>query len=76
MLAETVATQPYLRAALYLFLLILGLALCFFALIRLGRRYRERLLHQPDKPTPVQDIWAMHKLPEDDQGEEPRGQEP
>ena len=70
-------SDPYLRAALYLFLLILGLSVCLFVLLRASRRYRERLLHKPTKPTAVPDIWAMHKVPEDDEAdEEKRGQEP
>jgi hypothetical protein len=77
MLAAANAPDPYLRAAFYLFLLVLGLGFCLFVLLRFSRRYRERLLHKPPKPTAVPDIWAMHKVPEDDAADEDkRGQEP
>jgi TRAP-type C4-dicarboxylate transport system permease small subunit len=64
-----VPTEQWYRAVIYLVLLVMGLAVCMFALLRLSRRYRERLLRKPDKPTPTPDIWRMHKLPEDEEGQ-------
>lgn len=69
------APDPFFRGVLYLFLLVLALAVGLFALLRLSRRYRERLLRKPGAPTPAPDIWSMHKVPQDTESQE-TGDEP
>jgi len=48
------------------FLFLLG----SYILIRGSRRYRARLARRQKPPSPVEDVWAMHKLPEDDESNE------
>ena len=65
LIAQSISTAGYMKAIL----LIIGLFMVFvlggFILIRSSRRYRERLLHRPPPPTPSNDIWKMHRLPDD-----------
>jgi len=37
------------------------------AMIRWSRRFRKQLLKKPAPPTPDEDVWAMHRLPEQDE---------
>jgi len=58
---------PY---ALLVFLLLLIAVVCGSVIILRGiRRNRAALEREPLKPTPVEDVWAMNRLPED-KGEE------
>ncbi|HON65166.1 MAG TPA: hypothetical protein PLS23_01620, partial [Phycisphaerae bacterium] len=34
------------------------------AFLRWSRHFRRSLLRKPHEPTPSEDVWAMHKLPE------------
>lgn len=53
-------------------LLLLVFAVASYAIIRFSRNYRRYLLREPPKPTPADDVWEMHKLPEDaDSGDSP-----
>jgi len=36
-----------------------------FAFLRWSRRFRQRLLRRPRPPTPSEDVWAMHRLPDE-----------
>lgn len=36
-----------------------------FAFLRWSRRFRNWLLYRPHPPTPADDIWAMHRLPDE-----------
>lgn len=48
-------------------LLLVGVfAVASFAFLRWSRHYRRRLLRKPSPPTPVDDVWGMHRLPDDD----------
>ena len=53
------ASDPFFRGVLYLILLVLGLAVGLFALLRLSRRYREHLLRKPSALDPQE--WAEVK---------------
>ena len=59
-----------------LILVLLGL-LGGFILVRFARRYRNSLNRQRAAPTSSEDVWAMHKLPDYDDDQEPgsNGQE-
>lgn len=63
--AQSISPVGYMKVVL----LIVGLFMVFvlggFILIRGSRRYRERLLRRPPPPTPSNDIWKMHRLPDD-----------
>jgi len=65
LIAQSISPAGYMKAVL----LIIGLFMVFvlggFILIRGSRRYRERLLHRRPPPTPSNDIWKMHRLPDD-----------
>ena len=63
-----------LTEILFLLVVLVGiLMVSTFALVRWTRRYRKWLLHRPQPPTPSSDVWAMHKLPSE---EEPPPAEP
>lgn len=47
---------------LVVFLLIFGVSTLTF--LRWSRRFRDWILRKPHAPTPSEDVWAMHKLPE------------
>ena len=62
-------------AVFYGVILLLILAFGCWALLRISRRYQERLRRKPGKPTPVPDVWSMHQPPDGadthEQNEEP-----
>jgi len=64
-------------ALVYGFLLLLTFLILWLAIMRFTRRYRAYLAQSKSKPTPVEDVWLMHKLPpealEDEEG--PREEE-
>ncbi len=39
-------------------------AVSTIAFLRWSRRFRRYILRKPQSPTPSEDVWAMHKLPE------------
>lgn len=45
-------------------ILFLGLVISTYAFLRWSRRFRKNLTRRPRPPTPADDVWAMHKLPE------------
>lgn len=68
-LAQTVDLSK-LAPALSVFLLTgLLLALVFllasYVLVRVSRRIRRSIDWRPAAPTAAEDVWAMHRLPED-----------
>jgi len=68
-----------IRQFLFLMLVILGVfSVGTLAFLRWSRRFRRWLLRKPQPATPDGDVWAMHRLPEDQdlQDEEPPPQEP
>lgn len=48
----------------------LAFVLAILALVSASRHYRRRLLPKRPPPTPTDDIWSQHRLPEDDGGGE------
>ena len=57
------------RQLLGLLLLLLVLFLVFtvatLALVRWSRRFRAAITHRPHPPTPSDDVWRMHRLPQE-----------
>jgi ABC-type Fe3+ transport system permease subunit len=45
-------------------ILIIVLFASVIGLLRISRNYRRDLMREPEKPTPVSDVWQMHKIPE------------
>lgn len=57
---------PALSLLLLSGLLLFGLFLsASFVLVRTMRRIRRDLVRRPCAPTPVDDVWLMHQLPEE-----------
>jgi uncharacterized integral membrane protein len=55
-------------------LCVLAFVLAILALVSASRHYRRRLLRKRPPPTPTDDIWSQHRLPEDhDAGDGPTG---
>jgi uncharacterized membrane protein YidH (DUF202 family) len=55
-----------IRAVLFVLLVLTGiLAVSLYAFRRWSRRFRQWLLRKPARPTPSEDVWVMHRLPED-----------
>ena len=54
------------RTMLLGLLLLVVLAVASVAIIRFSRNYRRYLLQDPRTPTPSDDVWKMHKLPEEE----------
>ena len=59
------------RTPLRILLGVSGLTLGFLVVAYLflgwSRSYRSRLSRPPAAPTPVEDVWSMHRLPDDTQ---------
>ncbi len=56
-------------------ILVLVFLLGTFVLVRNARRRRATAERQPPAPTSADDVWAMHKLPEEDDRAEPDAQD-
>jgi hypothetical protein len=50
-------------------LLLLVLIVGALAIIRFSRRYRSYILRRPHEPTPADDVWLLHQLPEESESE-------
>ncbi len=57
--------QAMQRALLALVVLVIIFIFGTLAWVRWSRRFRIWLLREPRPPTPVEDVWAMHRLPEE-----------
>ncbi len=68
MLLAAAPVPSEVKGAYWLLLLVCGLFVAVFALtlllIRSLRRYRQTYMTSPHKPTPNEDIWQKHRLPE------------
>mgnify|MGYP006908254759 CR=1 FL=1 len=67
--------QPELVRTLKAVLLLVAVLVLIFgvssyAFIRWSRRYRKWLMRRDADPTPSDDVWQMHRLPDDDDDEE------
>ena len=58
-------------ALFYGVILLLLFAFGSYALLRMSRRYAERLRRKRATPTPVPDVWKMHEAPDDTDTGEP-----
>lgn len=80
---DVAATQPIspdtaqdarrVRAVLFYAMVLVGIFLIgSFAFLRWSRRFRRMVLQKPHDPSPADDVWAMHRLPEGpDEGDSP-----
>jgi hypothetical protein len=65
-LPDDKATARMLQAVLFWLLVLLGVfMICTLAFLRWSRRYRKLLLARPRPPTPADDVWSQHRLPEE-----------
>ena len=54
-----------IQQVLFMLLVLVGiLSVSLYAFHLWSRRYRRMLLRKPSPPTPSEDVWAMHQLPE------------
>ncbi len=59
-------TRALLMRQILFWLIVFSLifAVSTFAFLRWSRRFRAWMNRKPSAPTPSDDVWAMHKLPE------------
>lgn len=50
---------------LWVLVLVVVFGVSTLALRRWSRHFRRWLLHQPHPPTPADDVWLMHRLPDE-----------
>ena len=73
---EKVELSQLLKKVLYLLALLTIMFLFgLWAMVRWSRRFRQFLLREPRKATPAEDVWAMHRLPDETDFFEPGGQD-
>ena len=71
-LPDNKATARMLEGVLFWLLVLIGIfTVCTLAFLRWSRRFRKLLLARPRPPTPVDDVWSMHRLPEEAPGPAP-----
>lgn len=58
---------------LYGVLLIVFLFVSLVALWRISKNYKQLMFRRPLKPTPMTDVWQMHKVPDLPSSELPEG---
>ena len=79
--AEKAELRERVRAPMRLLLasggLAVGFAVTMYLFLLWSRRYRARLTRSPRPPTPVEDVWSMHRLPDEppEEGDEPSGRD-
>lgn len=55
-----------MREVLFWLLVFVGIfAVSTFAFLRWSRRFRRWVFYTPHPPTPADDVWAMHRLPDE-----------
>jgi flagellar biosynthesis/type III secretory pathway M-ring protein FliF/YscJ len=59
-----VKAQAMRQALFWLVVLVLVFLVSSMAFLRWSRHFRRSILRKPHSPTPSEDVWAMHKLPE------------
>ena len=70
--ASNLPLAKAIRDVLVGLLMIVGIfSIGSLAMIRWSRRFRKRLLRKAQPPTPAEDVWAMHRLPNDEKIEDP-----
>ena len=56
-----------MRAILFYLMVLVGVFLvASFAFLRWSRRFRHVVLQKPHDPSPDDDVWSMHRLPDSD----------
>lgn len=83
-LSTSVQARLLRQALFWLVILVLVFLVSTTAFLRWSRHFRRSLFRRPHPPTPSEDVWAMHKLPEgavdewkdSGTGEEPDRDEP
>ncbi len=67
--ARKAELRSRIRAPLRVVIAATGLMFLFvilgYAFLAWSRAYRARLMRPPSPPTPVEDLWSLHKLPEE-----------
>lgn len=64
---KSLSNARAIQSVLFLLLVLVGIfAVASLAFVRWSRRYRRWLMHKPQAATPNADVWAMHRLPEED----------
>lgn len=55
-----------IREVLFWLLVLVGIfAVSTFAFLRWSRGFRARLFHRPHPPTSAEDVWTMHRVPDE-----------
>ncbi|GMU24709.1 MAG: hypothetical protein AMXMBFR13_47820 [Phycisphaerae bacterium] len=63
---DTSSQARMIQQVLFLLLVLVGvLAISLYAFRRWNRRFRDFLFRKPHSRTPSEDVWAMHKLPDE-----------
>ena len=69
--ARNLPLAQAIRDVLVGLLMIVGIfSIGSLAMIRWSRRFRKRLLRKAQPPTPAEDVWAMHRLPNEENKED------
>ncbi len=55
---------------LYLLIFVLVFLVATYAILRASRRFRESLAKRKPEHTDAGDVWAMHRLPEDNEADD------
>jgi flagellar biosynthesis/type III secretory pathway M-ring protein FliF/YscJ len=58
-------SRAYAAFAFYALLILIAFVFIVWAMSRFSKRYSAYVLARERRPTPNQDVWAMHKLPAD-----------
>jgi hypothetical protein len=72
--SETRRLLHWRQTFFWAIVLVLIFFLAALVIIRFTLRYRAYLFRERQKPTPSEDVWKMHRLPEDEAG--PRDEAP
>jgi len=63
---DNVLIAQAIQRVLFWVLVLVGVfGVSTFAFLRWSRRFRNWLLSRPHPPTPAEDLWAMHRLPDE-----------
>ena len=65
--AQTKVQANAMQRFLFWLLVLAGIFFIgLLAFLRWSRSYRRWVLHEPASPTPAEDVWAMHRLPDEE----------
>jgi hypothetical protein len=61
------ASRSILEYMLFLVVVLVGIFLVSsFAFLRWSKHFRRRVFREPIRPTPSEDVWSMHRLPDEE----------